>query len=47
MSDEGLVKLTGEIVDSKCFLRVIAPGSGKTHKECASLRLRGGIPPAV
>jgi hypothetical protein len=38
------VTLTGEIVDSKCFLGVMVPGSGKTHKECASLCLRGGIP---
>ena len=41
------VELTGEIVDSKCFLGVMVPGSGKTHKECASLCLRGGIPPAL
>ena len=40
------VELTGEIVDSKCFLGVMVPGSGKTHKDCASLCLRGGIPPA-
>ena len=45
-SDKGPVELTGEIVDSKCFLGVMVPGSGKTHKECASLCLRGGIPPA-
>jgi hypothetical protein len=45
-SDQGAVDLTGEIVDSKCFLGVMVPGSGKTHKECASLCLRGGIPPA-
>ena len=25
----------------------MVPGSGKTHKECASLCLRGGIPPAL
>src|SRR5262245_40530181 len=41
------VELTGEVVDSKCFLGVMVPGSGKTHKECASLCLRGGIPPAL
>jgi hypothetical protein len=41
------VTLTGEIVDSKCFLGVMVPGSGRTHKECASLCLRGGIPPAL
>jgi hypothetical protein len=41
------VKVRGEIVDSKCFLGVMVPGSGKTHKDCASLCLRGGIPPAL
>ena len=46
-SDKGRVELAGEIVDSKCFLGVMVPGSGKTHKECASLCLRGGIPPAL
>ena len=46
-SDKGTVELTGEIVDTKCFLGVMVPGSGKTHKECASLCLRGGIPPAL
>jgi hypothetical protein len=43
----GPVTVRGEIVDSKCFLGVMVPGSGKTHKECASLCLRGGIPPAL
>src|SRR5437773_10953915 len=46
-SDKAAVELTGEIVDSKCFLGVMVPGSGKTHKECASLCLRGGIPPEI
>jgi hypothetical protein len=46
-ADKRNVELTGEIVDSKCFLGVMVPGSGKTHKECASLCLRGGIPPAL
>jgi hypothetical protein len=40
------VTLRGEILDSKCFLGVMTPGEGKTHKDCASLCLRGGIPPA-
>lgn len=43
---EGPITLRGEIVDSKCFLGVMVPGAGKTHKDCASLCLRGGIPPA-
>ena len=41
------VRLRGEVVDSKCFLGVMVPGAGKTHKDCASLCLRGGIPPAL
>ena len=44
---DGPVKVRGEVVDSKCFLGVMVPGSGKTHKDCASLCLRGGIPPAL
>jgi hypothetical protein len=44
---DGAVKVRGEVVDSKCFLGVMVPGAGKTHKECASLCLRGGIPPAL
>jgi hypothetical protein len=38
--------LHGEIVDPKCFLGAMKPGDGKTHKACAALCLRGGIPPA-
>ena len=41
------VTLRGEIVDSKCFLGVMTPGDGRTHSACASLCLRGGIPPAL
>jgi hypothetical protein len=37
--------LTGEIVDSKCFLGAMNPGEGKVHEACASLCLIGGIPP--
>jgi len=32
------------IMDSKCFFGVIRPARGKTHKACASLCIRGGIP---
>ena len=41
----GRAELTGEIVDSKCWLGVMRPGEGHIHKACASLCLRGGIPP--
>lgn len=43
----GEVTLRGEIVDSKCFLGVMKPGHGKTHKECATLCIAGGIPPVL
>jgi hypothetical protein len=41
----GRTTLEGEIVDSKCWLGVMRPGDGKVHKACASLCIRGGIPP--
>ena len=41
----GRKELTGEIVDSKCWLGVMRPGEGHIHKACASLCIRGGIPP--
>ena len=44
---DGVETLRGEIVDSKCFLGVMVPGDGVTHRDCASLCLRGGIPPAL
>jgi hypothetical protein len=47
LSGDRSVEVRGEIVDSKCFLGVMVPGSGKTHKDCAALCLRGGVPPAL
>jgi len=43
--DLGSVTLTGEIVDSKCYLGVMNPGQGKVHRDCAARCLSGGIPP--
>jgi hypothetical protein len=43
----GRITLRGEIVDSKCFLGAMKPGEGKTHKECATLCIIGGIPPML
>ena len=37
--------LRGEVIDPKCDLGAMKPGEGKTHKACAALCLRGGIPP--
>jgi hypothetical protein len=41
------ITLAGEIVDSKCHLGVMNPGDGTVHRDCASLCLRGGIPPML
>jgi hypothetical protein len=40
----GLVTLSGEVADSKCFLGVMKPGEGKVHKACAEVCMLGGIP---
>lgn len=40
------VSLAGEILDSKCWFGAMRPSEGKVHKACASLCIRGGIPPA-
>jgi len=41
------VTVRGELVDPKCFCGAMKPGDGKTHKGCAALCLRGGIPPVL
>jgi hypothetical protein len=43
----GDVALAGEILDSKCWFGAMRPSEGKVHKACASLCIRGGIPPAL
>ena len=45
--DLGRQTLRGEIVDSKCYLGVMKPGRGKPHRACATLCIRGGIPPVL
>ncbi len=46
-TDLGTFTLTGEIVDSKCWSGVMAPGEGKTHLACAVRCLSGGLPPLL
>ncbi|MBK6315798.1 MAG: hypothetical protein IPF53_16265 [Blastocatellia bacterium] len=43
--DLGSVTLSGEIVDSKCYLGVMNPGESKTHRDCAVRCISGGAPP--
>ena len=40
------VTLKGTVLDSKCWFGAMSPAQGKVHKSCASLCIRGGIPPA-
>jgi hypothetical protein len=41
------VRITGEIVDEKCWLGRMRPGAGRTHRACAQLCVAGGIPPVI
>ena len=43
----GPAKLTGEVVDSKCYLGVMNPGRTKVHRDCAVRCISGGIPPML
>ena len=43
----GPAKLTGEVVDSKCYLGVMNPGRTKVHRDCAARCISGGIPPML
>lgn len=45
MESLGQATLSGEIVDSKCFLGVMNPGAGRVHRECAIRCISGGVPP--
>jgi nitrite reductase/ring-hydroxylating ferredoxin subunit/DMSO/TMAO reductase YedYZ heme-binding membrane subunit len=43
----GPARLVGEIVDSKCWLGVMKPGEGKSHRDCAIRCISGGAPAAI
>lgn len=43
----GEVRLSGEIVDSKCYFGTMKPGNGKPHRSCAIRCVAGGIPPVL
>ncbi len=45
--DLGPITLSGEIVDSKCYLGVMKPGNTKAHRDCAARCISGGIPPVL
>jgi nitrite reductase/ring-hydroxylating ferredoxin subunit/DMSO/TMAO reductase YedYZ heme-binding membrane subunit len=37
----------GELVDTKCYLGVMRPATGKVHRACAVRCLSGGVPPGL
>jgi hypothetical protein len=41
----GTVKLTGEVLDPKCYFGVMKPGHGKPHRDCAIRCIEGGMSP--
>lgn len=43
----GQITVQGEIVDSKCWLGVMKPNQGTSHRACATLCIRGGVPPML
>jgi len=45
--DLGEVLLEGELVDTKCWAGVMRPATGKVHRSCAVVCLRGGVPPGL
>jgi hypothetical protein len=46
-SDGDEMTVSGEIVDSKCFLGVMNPGERTVHRDCAIRCLSGGVPPML
>ena len=38
------VSLLGEVLDAQCFMGIMNPGYGRTHRGCATQCIRGGQP---
>ena len=38
------VSIIGEVLDAQCFMGIMDPGYGRTHRGCATLCIRGGQP---
>jgi hypothetical protein len=47
IQDLGEQTLRGEVVDAKCHLGVMRPGSGKAHRACAARCIASGSPPML
>jgi len=42
--DQGEVSLIGEILDAQCYMGIMNPGYGRTHRGCSVQCIRGGQP---
>lgn len=40
----GEIELLGEVLDAQCFMGIMNPGYGRTHRGCAAQCIRGGQP---
>jgi hypothetical protein len=47
VNPQGAIELQGELVDTKCYLGVMRPATGKVHRACAVRCLIGGVPPGL
>ncbi len=45
IEDLGEARLTGEILDTKCWFGAMRPNEGLSHKACAMLCIASGVPP--
>ncbi len=45
ITELGDVRITGEVLDPKCYFGAMKPGHGKPHRDCAVRCMAGGIPP--
>jgi hypothetical protein len=43
----GKMRISGELVDTKCYGGVMRPAAGKVHRGCAVRCLSGGVPPGL
>ncbi len=43
----GRWRIAGEVCDGKCYVGIMRPGSGVSHRACANLCLIGGVPPIL
>ena len=41
------VTVTGEIIDTKCYLTGMMGGRGPDHEDCAIACIKGGLPPGI